>query len=98
MYCGNHEEYPTVLKLEDDRISDRAYMFYGIENFDNLANSLLTVFLIINGDTWYQHQEMFMDADLPIFGTVFMYSMIIIGQFFLMNLILAVIIFAFIKA
>ena len=32
---------------------DRAYMFYGIANFDNLLNSLLTVFLIINGDTWY---------------------------------------------
>ena len=38
-----------------------------------------------------------MDSDLPIFGFMFNFIMIVIGQFFLMNLILAVIIFAFIK-
>lgn len=38
-----------------------------------------------------------MDSDLPIFGFMFNVIMIVIGQFFLMNLILAVIIFAFIK-
>ena len=38
-----------------------------------------------------------MDSDIPAFGAVFCIIMIIIGQFFLMNLILAVIIFAFIR-
>ena len=39
-----------------------------------------------------------MDVDIPIFGAIFTIAMIIVGQFFLMNLILAVIIFSFIKA
>jgi hypothetical protein len=39
-----------------------------------------------------------MDIDIPIFGAIFVVAMIIVGQFFLMNLILAVIIFSFIKA
>lgn len=39
-----------------------------------------------------------MDVDIPIFGAIFTFAMIIVGQFFLMNLILAVIIFSFIKA
>lgn len=38
-----------------------------------------------------------MDADIPVFGAVFCVIMQIIGNFFLMNLILAVVIFAFIK-
>ena len=39
-----------------------------------------------------------MDIDIPIFGGVYVILMIIMGQFFLMNLILAVIIFSFIKS
>lgn len=38
-----------------------------------------------------------MDVDIPLFGAFYCLMMIIVGQFFLMNLILAVIIFAFIK-
>jgi hypothetical protein len=38
-----------------------------------------------------------MDVDIPMFGAFYCLMMIIVGQFFLMNLILAVIIFAFIK-
>ncbi len=39
-----------------------------------------------------------MDADLPVIGVLYIFLIIIIGQFFLMNLILAVIIFSFIKS
>ena len=38
-----------------------------------------------------------MDVDIPIFGAIYCLLIIIVGQFFLMNLILAVIIFSFIK-
>jgi hypothetical protein len=38
-----------------------------------------------------------MDVDIPIFGAIYCILIIIVGQFFLMNLILAVIIFSFIK-
>ncbi len=39
-----------------------------------------------------------MDADIPAFGCLYCILMIVVGQFFLMNLILAVIIFSFIKS
>lgn len=39
-----------------------------------------------------------MDVDIPILGAMYCVLMIVVGQFFLMNLILAVIIFSFIKS
>ena len=39
-----------------------------------------------------------MDVDIPAFGAIYCVIIIIVGQFFLMNLILAVIIFSFIKS
>ena len=39
-----------------------------------------------------------MDIDIPVFGGLYVILMMIMGQFFLMNLILAVIIFSFIKS
>lgn len=52
MYCGNNEEFPYV-PLDYDDIGNRAYISYGITTYNNIADSLLTVFMIINGDTWY---------------------------------------------
>jgi hypothetical protein len=42
-----------------------------------------------------QHMFNLMDVDIPIIGALFCFSIIIIGQIFLLNLILAVIIQAF---
>jgi hypothetical protein len=39
-----------------------------------------------------------MDVDIPFFGGAYCLILMVLGQFFLMNLILAVIIFAFIKS
>jgi hypothetical protein len=39
-----------------------------------------------------------MDVDIPFFGGAYCVILMVLGQFFLMNLILAVIIFAFIKS
>ena len=39
-----------------------------------------------------------MDVDIPFLGGAYCLILMVLGQFFLMNLILAVIIFAFIKS
>ena len=96
MHCGNHEEHQGI-PIANENIGLRDYINFGITNFDNVFTSLLSVFQIINSDTWYQYLLNFMDVDIPAFGVLFVISMIIVGQFFLMNLILAVIIFSFIK-
>lgn len=76
----------------------RRFINYGITNFDNIGASLLSVFQIVASDTWYQQLCNFMDVDVPLLGGIYCIGMIIIGQFFLMNLFLAVIVFAFIKS
>jgi Ion transport protein len=76
----------------------RDYANFGITNFDNIGTSLLTVFQIVTSDTWYQQICNLMDVDIPLIGAVYALSIIIVGMFFLMNLILAVIIYAFIKS
>jgi Ion transport protein len=96
MYCGNNDDHPEV-DITSDNITGRSYINYGITNFDSLPTALLSVFQIINSDTWYQQLIDLMDLDIPAFGAVYVILMIVVGQFFLMNLILAVIIFAFIK-
>jgi UDP-N-acetylmuramyl tripeptide synthase len=49
-------------------------------------------------DTWYQVMCNMMDVENPILGGIYCVLMILIGQFFLLNLILAVIIYSFIKS
>jgi len=52
MYCGNHMDYPDY-DFQTDLIDRRYYINYGITNFDNIGTSILSVFQIINSDTWY---------------------------------------------
>lgn len=70
---------------------------FGITNFDNLGTSFLTVFQMITSETWYVTMMNLMDVDFPIIGALYSFGIIIVGQFFLLNLILAVIIQAFMK-
>jgi len=95
--CANPEDYPQV-DLETERMYERGIVNYGITNYDNIGRALLAVFQIVTSDTWYQQLCNLMDADYPWFGALYCLLMIIIGQFFLMSLILAVIIYSFINS
>jgi hypothetical protein len=97
LYCGNVDMYPE-LHLEDEKIYDRLYLNFGVTNFDNLGTSLLTVFQMITSETWYTQIQLASDLDLPILGAVYSFAVIIVGQFFLLNLILAIMIEAFKKS
>ena len=72
-------------------------MNFGITNFDHLGGSLLTIFQMITSETWYYQIMNLMDVDIPFIGAFYVFVVIIIGQFFLLNLLLAVIIQASIK-
>jgi Ion transport protein len=96
-YCGNVEMYPE-LNLVDDKINDRVYINFGVTNYDNLGTSLLTVFEMIMSETWYTQIINTMDLDVPLIGFVYCLGIIIVGQFFLLNLILAIMIEAFKKS
>jgi voltage-dependent calcium channel L type alpha-1D len=89
--------YPE-LGLQDEKIYDRLYLNFGVTNYDNLGTSLLTVFQMITSETWYTQIINTMDIDIPIIGAVYSFAIIIVGQFFLLNLILAIMIEAFKKS
>jgi Ion transport protein len=78
MYCGNHDEHLWYNQL-NDQIHNREYINFGITNFDHIFSSLLTVFQIINSDTWSGQLMNFMDADIPMFGAFYCLMMIIVG-------------------
>lgn len=92
-FCGNPEDYPLV----DDKSILKPYMYFGIHNFDNLANSLLVVFQIVTAESWSTYMYNLMDVDSPFFAALYTILLVMFGAFFLMNLILAVIIQAFIN-
>lgn len=53
---------------------------------------------MITSETWYYQIQNLMDVQSPAIGFIYVFSVIIVGQFFLLNLILAVIVQAFIKS
>lgn len=94
-YCGNPEEFDLSDDLEN--LTSKAYIYYGIHNFDNIFESLLVVFQIITAEAWSSYMYNLMDVDLPFFAGLYTITLVMFGSFFLMNLILAVIIQAFVN-
>lgn len=97
LYCGNIESYDW-LPFENEHIERRQYLNYGITNFDHIGGSLLTVFQMLTSETWCYQLFNLLDVDIPFLGAVYSIMLNIVGQFFLLNLILAVICEAFMKA
>ena len=59
-------------------------------NFDNFLNALITCFLIMIGDNWNELMHDAMRSYKSITVSIFYISLIIIGNWFLMNLFLAI--------
>lgn len=93
-YCGNPEDFD--LSIDHENITTRPYMYYGIHKFDNIFESLLVVFQLITSEAWSSYMYNLMDVDLSFFAGLYTITLVMFGSFFLMNLILAVIIQAFI--
>lgn len=92
-FCRNPIKHDYAAR---DDASEYQHLNYGIANFDNIGSSLLSVYLMI-GESWYRYMFNFIDVDFETVGAMFSMCLIIIGSFFLMNLILASIIQAFIR-
>ena len=94
-YCGNPSEF-LYLPLSSEQAILKPYMYYGIHNFNNFLNSLQIVFQLITTEAWSTYMYNLMDVDSPWFAIIYTITTVVVGSFFLMNLILAVIINAFI--
>lgn len=70
---------------------NRANYNYGITTFDNIAVSMLTVFQVITMDGWTAILYNMMDSTNVLISIVYFCALILLGSFFLLNLILAVV-------
>jgi hypothetical protein len=86
--CGVASEYG--IKLEDDiMISDSNF---NLANFDNVPIALFSVFQVITLDSWTIQLYGMMNSSNPALSAFFFCSLVVIGNFFLLNIVLAVII------
>ncbi|TGZ67466.1 hypothetical protein CRM22_004775 [Opisthorchis felineus] len=63
---------------------------FGITNFDNFGLSMLTVFQCVTMEGWTQVMYWVNDSQGMLYPWVYFVSMILIGSFFVMNLVLGV--------
>ena len=78
------------LPSTSDTKYDQSLIFYGVLGFDNLAWAMLTIFQMITLEHWTLVMYNLMDSNITWMAIVFSVSLIIIGSFFLLNVILAV--------
>jgi hypothetical protein len=61
-------------------------------NFDGILNSMMTVFIIFENDGWSQLYFAYYKATEPISTSLYFLSLLSIGQYILLNLLIAIII------
>jgi len=70
---------------------------WGITHFDNVAASFLVVFQSVTLEGWADVMNMVQDAQSTVVGFVYFLLLIVVGSFFLVNVILAIIWDVFLK-
>eukprot|EP00931_Biecheleriopsis_adriatica_P023690 TRINITY_DN14902_c0_g1_i1.p1 TRINITY_DN14902_c0_g1~~TRINITY_DN14902_c0_g1_i1.p1 ORF type:complete len:2368 (-),score=487.75 TRINITY_DN14902_c0_g1_i1:53-7156(-) len=80
------------LDLENwDKEVDGEGRNFGLTNFDNVGASFLVVFQSVTLEGWSDVMQMVQDAQSTAFGFIYFMLLILIGSFFLINVILAII-------
>lgn len=95
-FCGNPFDY-AYLGGSFEEYSDDTFINYGVLTFDNIGKSLLSIFQILTNDNWALTMYNLMYSDLPLIAPIFLCIVVIFGSFFIMNIILAVLLDAFIR-
>lgn len=65
--------------------------------FDHIGKALLSVFQTLTCDYWANTMYNLMAVDMPLLAPLFLCSIVVLGSFFLINIILAVILDSFIS-
>ena len=83
-------------KLHIDNISQNSAILYDLVNFNNIANSLLTIFQVLSLENWTDGMMYnYMDASNYYVSAFYFITLVLFGAFFIMNLVLAQIIESF---
>lgn len=93
--CGTVFEKYGLDPIEYDGIRDIELIMYGIPGFDNVGQALLTVFQILTLESWVYLMYNYYDTGNGIISIIFFVLVVLIGAFFTMNLVLAIIVDSF---
>ena len=83
--------------LEEANPEKNSQTNWDITTFSHLGRALLTVVQTVSMDSWAKIMMNLMDADIPWIVTIYFVFLIFLCSFFILNIILAVIVDAFIK-
>jgi hypothetical protein len=83
------------LNLTTEVLQDQELISYGIVTFDNLLRALITIFQMITLEGWTDMMYNLSDASQAWMAILFFCLLVVVGSFFLLNVILAVIMDAF---
>lgn len=89
-YCGLPGDYD----LFDYRYEKEAHLpefDWGITNFNNLAEAIGTILQVITLESWTKIMYNLYDLNSPILVSVYFSLIVLVGSFFLFNLLLATI-------
>ena len=94
-FCGSPFDFGLTSEFDD--VIDENFINYGVLTFDNIGKSLLTVFQILTNDNWAVTMYNLMDSELAMLSPLFLCTLVVMGSFFIINIILAVILDSFIR-
>lgn len=76
----------------DDKVDNSVFGIFPRINFNTPFDSFISVFIVLANEGWSQlYQNAYRSTD-PYSTSIFFYSLVVIGQFILMNLFVAVLV------
>ena len=87
-FCRHPQQ--AGLSRDIDSPIDQSLIGYGLLQFDSLPDAMLTVFQMITLESWTQVMYNLMDSSMSWMAIFYSVSLILVGSFFLLNVILAV--------
>jgi len=88
LYCGSSFEYADIVTHPSEDVFLKEFN-WGLSNFDNIAQALFSVFILINGN-WNNLIQMMSDANTNAIAIIFGFVTYIVCRFFIIQLAVAV--------
>ena len=96
--CGTVFDKFGLDPIEYDDIRNIELIMYGIPGFDNVFQGFLTIFQILTLESWVYLMYNYSDTGSEAISIIFFVLVVLLGAFFTMNLVLAIIVDSFNEA
>ena len=96
-FCGKPLPSVNGYSLQEDDVENTDYINYGIIHFDNIIYAMVSIIQMVTLEGWSGMMYNLSDASPSWMSILFNILLVIVGAWFLLNVILAVIMEAFEK-